>query len=126
MGTGQAIVVGAAAAVVLVAYARWIRERLDHPRGRLAPDQTMFLLVAPIALAAVPVGVAFWSWQTACWFALLALSLQGLATRVVWAGREIRRRRPVKAEDRRRRIEERAERRRARGRAMERYGPSSG
>jgi fatty acid desaturase len=122
MDVGQGIVVGAAVVIVAVAYVRWIRERLDHPRGRLAPDRDMFLLVAPIAIATLAVGAVFWSWQTAAGFGFLALYLRLMATNLIWVLRDIRRRQPVDPEDRQRRIEARAARRRARAVAIERYG----
>lgn len=123
MGVGQAMVVGVAVAIVVAAYVRWVAERLSHPRGRLAAEQNMFLLVAPVGLSAVAVGIALWSWEAGGTFALVAFSLRLPAGKLVGAVRAWRRRRPVEPEDRQRRIDERTARRRARARAYERYGP---
>jgi hypothetical protein len=120
MRTGQAIVLGAAAATVVVVYVRWIAECVDHYRPRFVPERDMFLLIAPIYLAALAVGLVFWSFGVGGVFAAAAFMMRPVANDIVGG---LRRRRPIKPEDRQRRVEERAARRRARIGAMERYGP---
>jgi ABC-type transport system involved in cytochrome c biogenesis permease subunit len=122
MQTAQTIVVAAAAAGVLAAYVRWIAARVRHPRGRLAPDQNMFMLVAPIGLAAIVVGLALASWHAGLLFGTLALMARSLASQIAGEVRAWTLGRPVKPEDRQRRFEVREARRRARARAFERYG----
>jgi hypothetical protein len=123
MDTWQTILGWTALAVVYAAYVPWVARRLRPARGQQTPDRDRFLLVAPIGIAAVAAGVSLESWTGGFGFAifgLVAVRLQ--AATLVNLVHGIRRRLPVKPEDRRRRIDERAARRRARAGAMERYG----
>jgi hypothetical protein len=124
MDMWQTILGLAALAVVYGAYVPWIARRLNGTGRRDARDRDRFLLVAPIGIAAIAMGVALGSWQAGCGFALFGFFAVRLdAAKLVHLVHAIRRRRPVKPEDRQRRIEERAARRRTRAEAMERYGP---
>jgi hypothetical protein len=124
METWQSILAWTALAVVYLAYAPWVAERLGYKRGRRAPIHAEFLRLVPVAIAAVAMGVALESWEAVLGFALFGfVAVRVQAMRLVKLVREIRRRRPVKPADRQRRIEERAARRRDRARALERYGP---
>lgn len=119
----QSILAWGALAVVYGAYVPWIARRLSETRDKRDPSRDRFMLLAPISVAAVAVGIAEESWQLGCAFGVFGLSVRYQAAQVTWLLREIRRRRPVKPEDRLRRMEERAARRRTRTHAMERYGP---
>jgi hypothetical protein len=118
----QATVVSAALLGVAVCWVRWIKERVEHRRGRLPAPRNMWLFSAPVALGSAAVGLVYWSPEAAGVFAVCVFALVPLGARIVIIAREVQRRRPVKPEDRQRRMEERNARRRARAVAAERYG----
>jgi hypothetical protein len=118
----QVTVVSAAVLGVAVCWVRWIKERIEHRRGRLPAPRNMWLISAPVALGSAAVGLVHWSPEAAGVFAVCVFALVPLGARIAMIVREIQRHRKVKPEDRQRRMDQRAARRRARAVAAERYG----